>query len=124
MTTTTNHKTILKFFVKLQTTIRLFHWTTKSYSKHVAADIAYGKLDDLIDDFVESYLAHFKMSTNIIMSKISMNCRVYNDKAMLNYLIRKRDDLSAMDFKFNDLSSIRDEMITVLSKTIYLFDTQ
>ena len=37
----------------IQNQYRIFHWQTKSYSRHSAFGGVYGDLDGLIDEFVE-----------------------------------------------------------------------
>ena len=105
--------------------MRLFHWTTRTYTKHVIIDQAYEQLDSLIDNLVETYLsymsnAHMRAS----IRKVSMKCQVLTDAQLRMYLDRKRKQVSEFNFEQPDLNSIRDDILAVLSKTIYLFDNR
>jgi DNA-binding ferritin-like protein len=46
-------KTII-LLVQLQTVIKLFHWSSKSYSEHIALGELYDSLSESIDTLVES----------------------------------------------------------------------
>ena len=55
---TTNQPTadkseLVKMFLEMLTTIKLYHWNTHSYARHKATDELHEKLSDLVDEFVE-----------------------------------------------------------------------
>ena len=116
------HARILRFFIKLQTTLRLYHWTTLSYSRHLASDKLDAALLPLVDDFVETYMAiHDRPPKSL--TKISVKCSILSDDRMKAYLLRKRSELLKMKLPSKDLESIRDDIAGALNKTLYLFDT-
>ena len=50
---------LLKELLYFETQIRLYHWKTKVYSRHVASGNLYKKMDDFLDKFVEVYQGKF-----------------------------------------------------------------
>lgn len=42
--------------VQFQNQVRIYHWQTKSYARHMAFGKTYDALGDLIDSFVEIYI--------------------------------------------------------------------
>ena len=44
---------IVQVFLETLTSIRLYHWKTKSYSQHKATDQLYEELEEKVDEFVE-----------------------------------------------------------------------
>lgn len=45
---------IIVLLVQLQTVVKLFHWSSKSYSEHIALGELYDSLSESIDTLVES----------------------------------------------------------------------
>lgn len=39
--------------------LKLYHWITKSHSRHVASDELHKKISELIDAFIERFIGHF-----------------------------------------------------------------
>ena len=116
------HLHILRFFLKLQVNIRLYHWTTLSYSRHIATDKLDASLLPLVDDFVETFMAEFDRPPKHL-KKVNLSCRIASDERMKKYVARKRLELMEMSLPTKDLDSVRDEIVSALSKTLYLFDT-
>jgi hypothetical protein len=50
---------IIKFFLDLQVQLKLYHWQTTSYSRHIATDKLYEKITDLSDKFIEVYFGKY-----------------------------------------------------------------
>jgi len=50
---TVNKSTIVKSFIEILNTIKLYHWKTHSYAEHKATDELYSKLNEHIDSFVQ-----------------------------------------------------------------------
>jgi hypothetical protein len=116
------HLQILRFFLKLQVNIRLYHWTTLSYSRHIATDKLDAALLPLVDDFIETYMAEFDRPPKHL-KKVNLSCRIASDERMKKYLARKRIELVNMDLPSKDLESVRDDITSAMTKTLYLFET-
>jgi hypothetical protein len=113
------------FFMTMREQIKLYHWQTKSYSRHKATDALLDELDKHIDMYVEVYMGKHgrpKLSsrTNTIklanLSETSIQTFI---KKCINYLIKEiPKDLQQSD---TDLYNIRDEMLAQLHQLQYLF---
>jgi|TARA_B100001093_G_scaffold520118_1_gene612838 hypothetical protein len=111
----------IKFFLELQSQLKVLHWQTKSHAKHLSFGETYHKLDELIDLFVE-----------VSMGKYG-RFKLENDDRVLNINNLSDIDLVAMikvacdvicdieiDKKDTDLLSLRDDILTQVSKLSYL----
>lgn len=106
--------------------IRVYHWQTSNYARHVAAGQLYDSLSDLLDQLVESWqgkYGRFQLKGKIPTYKqISDDQAIAFLKSVRAYLINtlpgefKRGD--------TDLFNIRDEMLADVDKTLYLFTLQ
>lgn len=112
---------ILEIFLQFTAQIKLYHWQTKNYSRHKASDELFGKIQDLIDSFVETYQGSYER----IYLKKDTKIPLYNltDNDIRNYVIEFRDFLmdDLDNIKNSDLLNIRDEILATLNQTLYLF---
>ena len=114
---------ILAFF-EVQTQIKLYHWQTKQYSRHISTDKYVEKISELIDTFVEVFQG--KYGRIMLGSKNSLRLENLSDANASNYLISFKKFLEKDLPKFiqtedTDLFNIRDEMLALTNQTIYLF---
>ncbi len=105
--------------------IKLYHWQTKSYSRHKATDALLDALDKHIDSYVEIFMGKYgrpKLSsrTNTIkLGNLSESSIQTFIKKCITYLVKELPkDLSDTD---TDLFNIRDEMLGQLHQIQYLF---
>ncbi len=122
---------LVKFFFTLQHTIKLYHWATTRYSRHVASDKLHSDLLPLIDKFMEIYLA--KVGTREpVTESLTITIESLSDSQMVDTLEEavatlliigsNNDQLRTfIDEVDTDLLNIRDEMVGVINKTLYLF---
>lgn len=102
--------------------LKLYHWSTKSYPRHMASDKAHKDFQALNDQFVEVYIG--KYGRNRILSRISTkSVSVVSDKEILKHISKMIYYLSNIPLTKNDIDlyTIRDEMVAVLNQTLYLF---
>jgi hypothetical protein len=115
---------ILQHFFYYQNLIKIFHWQTRKYAQHVASDNLYSGIQTLIDQWVEVYQGKYEIM-NFKNDEVEIPLKnmdieefiVQLDKFKLfleNYLVK---DLSKND---TDLVNIRDEMLALINKTLYL----
>jgi DNA-binding ferritin-like protein len=108
--------------ITLQNQIRIFHWQTTSFSQHEAFGKTYEALNDLIDEYVETFMGLYgrvklDKTVNINLVDLSNNIDSTIDK-YIDYLQNSlTKDLSEKD---TDLMNIRDEMLGELNKLKYL----
>lgn len=106
----------------LQNQLRIFHWATDSYAEHKALGKTYDALNDLIDEYVETFMGIYgrvklDKNVNVTLVDLSDNIESTVDK-YIDYLQNSlTKDLSDKD---TDLTNIRDEMLGTLNKLKYL----
>jgi hypothetical protein len=116
----------IHFLLNLRNQIKLYHWQTRIYARHVATDSAVDKLDELIDKYVEVYMGKYgrpRLSgtdaiirlTNLTEAGVTKLVRAainYMNGPLVKHLNKETD---------TDLSSLRDEMMGSLHQLLYLF---
>ena len=105
--------------------VKLYHWQTKVYARHVASDKLFGEINSLIDQFVEVYIGKYGRPA---LAKATQTLKLDNltDATMVTYLNKwvtyLQDRLpEQIEKKDTDLLNIRDEMLGLINNTLYLF---
>jgi len=118
--------------------IKLYHWQTLSHPRHLTTDSLYGKLNDLIDKFIESLTGRMIVQNKDVKYRINLNESIIlknlhyeegNDKLgykmIMNYIsYLEGSELNSVIGQFTDLLNIRDEMLGELNKVAYLFSLE
>jgi len=124
---------ILEDMLTVQTQIRLYHWGTKVYSKHIASGELYSKIDSFLDKFVETYMGKFNggLLKGLPFKYTEMNLKVlnFNDVDIVSSLNEFKfflggvcKWLSIISSNSNsDLKNMIDELMGEVNKTLYLF---
>lgn len=112
------------FFLSFSNHIKLFHWMTISYPKHIASDKLSDKLGELLDKFVEVYIGKYKRP-KLNKKDLDININIPNDTTIINYLDNclsylYKDLMKYISDKDTDLINIRDEIVTEINQTKYL----
>ena len=114
-------------FLSFQQQVRLYHWGTKSYARHVSSGTLYEKMDTLIDTFIETMQGKLGKRQRIEYKNMTFTLSQMSDKdaaLLLHEFIQfLENDLNRFLDKVgdNDLKNIRDEMLSTLNQTLYLF---
>ncbi len=108
--------------LQIQQQLRVFHWQTKSYARHVAYGEAYSSLSDLIDSFVEVHMGKYG---RFVLAEESIEIRNLNDATLGEFLNATVNFLCSCSLQLDpkadtDLLNIRDEMLAVVNKLKYL----
>lgn len=120
---------IIKFMVRLQNVIVLYHWSTRTYSKHIASDKLYSDLQDMIDTFIEIYIAKTCASSrldSLTENGFAMRVNLCNDETFIVELDNAIATLSEEGLVgscikgIGELESVRDEMIGSIQRAKYL----
>lgn len=104
--------------------LRMMHWQTESYAAHVALGSLYDSLDELIDDFVETYSGKYgkpKLESPLSISVADIG-RI-DPESFLGEVAQFLQGKFSEEFdpsKDTDIANIRDEMIGAVNKTRYL----
>ena len=116
------HSEILVFFLTASARLKLYHWHTKSYPRHIASDSLLTSLTANIDQFVEVLLG--KLAGDRIGVDENIRLITYSDSGMVEYLREIKSSLSQIYSsveEHTDLCNILDEMVGSVNKTLYLF---
>ena len=120
-----NGGSIVTEMLTIRNQIKVYHWQTKSFARHTATDGLTGKLDELVDEFVETYMGKYgrpKVSGSIKVSNFTESGArsfVANKRKYLEVDLPKK--IKSTD---TDLLNIRDEILGELNKVLYLFSLQ
>jgi len=116
----------IHFFLQLRNQIKLYHWQTRVYARHIATDKQLEEIEERIDSFVEVYIGKYgrpKISgKNSIITLQNLTeagaCRVV--KAAIKYLqtTLTRGLNPQLD---SELITIRDDLIKDMGQLLYLF---
>jgi hypothetical protein len=116
----------IHFFLQLRNQIKLHHWQTRIYARHIATDKMLDTLDKSIDSFVEIYIGKYGRprvtgkNAEITLHNLSEPGIVRVIHAAIKYLQGPltKSLKAAAD---SDLINIRDEMTGQLNQLLYLF---
>lgn len=112
-------------FLTMREQVKIYHWQTFSYPRHVATNDLVTKLDASIDQFIEVYISKYgRPSFTGKTSTIKLHN--FKDSEMTQFV---KDAVSWLE---NDLPSklkktdtellnIRDTLVTDLNQALYLF---
>jgi hypothetical protein len=115
----------IHFFLQLRDQIKLYHWQTRVYSRHIATDNVLGKLDKSIDSYVEIYIGKYGRpiltgkNASVTIHNLTEAGAVRLVNSALKYI---QGPLSkTLKPSDTDLMNVRDEMIADLNQLLYLF---
>jgi hypothetical protein len=115
----------IHFFLQLRNQIKLYHWQTRVYSRHIATDKTLENIDTAIDTYVEVYIGKYgrpKVSgknASITLQNLSEAGATRLIIAAVKYLQGPlTKTLKAID---TDLMHVRDEIVADLNQLLYLF---
>lgn len=115
----------IHYFLQLRTQIKLYHWQTRIYARHIASDQAIEKLDKNVDSFVEIYIGKYGRprlsgaNASISLQNLTEAGASRLIKAGIKYLQGLSKVLRAATD--SDLLNLRDEMVGDLNQLLYLF---
>jgi len=115
----------IHFFMHLRNQIKLYHWQTRVYARHIATDKAVEDLDKLIDQYVEVYIGKYgRPKVNTVTGRIHLvNMSEAGATRFVRASLRYLDTVLIKHLKENDtdLINIRDELKSNLNQLLYLF---
>ena len=112
----------IHFFLQLRDQIKLYHWQTRVYARHIATDMNLTKLEKRIDSFVEVYIGKFGRPTlsgknsAIILHNLTEAGAVRTVKAAMKYIQGMHKPLQM----HTDLINILDDLLRELGQLLYL----
>lgn len=117
-------KSLIEIFLQFPSQIKLYHWQTRSYPRHKASDDLFSGIQSLIDQFVETYQGKYQRIFLRNEGKIPVYDLTDND--IIKYIgefksFLQNDIFQVISENDTDLVNIRDEMLSLLNQTLYLF---
>jgi DNA-binding ferritin-like protein len=117
-------KELIHFFLQLRNQIKLYHWQTRQYSRHMATDKTVDALDKSIDQFVEIYIGKYGRPATISGTLRFVNLTESNAekfiKGSIKYLQTNLKKILNPTTD-TDLLNIRDTITGDLNQLLYLF---
>lgn len=116
---------LVQTLIQFQVSIKILHWQTHSYARHIATDTLYTSLSANIDKFVE--ILQGKYGRVKFHKKAYIRLVNFDDKTSSTSLIKViqhwlEEALPKMiSTNDTDLLNIRDEMLASINQTSYLF---
>jgi len=113
----------IHFFLQLRDQIKLYHWQTRIYARHVATDQALDHLEKRIDSFVEVYFGKYGRprltgkNANISLLNLTEAGATRTIKAAMKYVQSIHKSLAM----HTDLTNILDDILRELGQLLYLF---
>jgi hypothetical protein len=112
---------LLEAFFSFQTALKIYHWQTKVYSRHLASDSLYTSFLVFMDKYVELYQGEFG---DLKLKNTGTYIPVTNvdDKMIIGIVKGMKQVVSnPKNRPTKDLSNICDDFLGVLNQTLYLF---
>lgn len=107
-------------FLHVTNKLKMYHWSTKSYSRHIASQNLYDSLSENIDKFMETIQGI--ENKPVLVSNQSITFTNETDDSIVLFLKQFAKWLKAiLPKKDTELSNIRDDMLNDVNKTLYLF---
>jgi DNA-binding ferritin-like protein len=115
---------IVRIFLEMLNSIKLYHWKTRSFSQHKATDELYERMNEHVDKFIEVLLG--KDQSRIRM--VEKNIHLIDSASTRDFQTRifeYREFLTDMNIYFDssrdsDLLNIRDEILGDINQFLYL----
>jgi hypothetical protein len=108
--------------MQVQCQVKIFHWQTKIYAKHIALDGLFNSIIENIDEFTETAMGKYG---RVDFSGVSYTFDNITDTGINNLIDGYIDTAIALDDKVDakkdsDLLNLRDELLGKLNQTKYL----
>ena len=119
---------IVHLMMTLRDQVKLYHWQTLQYPRHIATNDLVTKLDANIDQFVEVYIGKYgrpKLSGQTSSIRLRNHSDKEASKLLQEAVTWLTGDLGRKLKKTDtELLNIRDTIVADLNQTLYLFSFQ
>jgi hypothetical protein len=111
-------------FLFIRDQLKIYHWTTTSYARHKSSDSLVNSLTDKMDKFVE-VIQGIHSKRLVIPKKKKISLKNESDDSIIVLLENFKDWLLKTLPKYmkknTDLINIRDDILSDVNNTLYLF---
>ena len=97
------------------TNTHFFHWSTDSFSKHMALGTYYDEIVGLVDDLVEAYMGCYEKITSFPSTYHQPKEPVKYLESLQNFVADARQDLP----QDSELQNLIDEIADLINTTTY-----
>ena len=120
-----NH--IVQYLQSMYVTMKLYHWSTRSYARHMATDDFITDMLKTTDKLVETYMGRY--SRPEYPKGFSLHVKQLDDTAAVEELREygkwlKKDFTTYLKPSDTDLLTLRDELLQNLHQTLYRYSLQ
>jgi hypothetical protein len=115
--------TAIHELLQFQLLLKIYHWQTRSYPRHVASDELHTSITKNIDLIAETLQGELDKRVKFTKSCV-LNLENMNDKNIVQLLLTMKNWMDTKFVKmFNTkyLANIKDEVVTDINKCLYLF---
>jgi len=115
---------IVRIFLEMLNMVKLYHWRTRSYAQHKATDELYAKLNEQIDQFVETLMGKDESRIKMVEKRIdlidSSSTKEFKERVheYREFLIGLNDIFD--EKRDSDLFSLRDDLLVTVNQFLYL----
>lgn len=115
---------IVRIFLEMLNSIKLYHWKTRSFSQHKATDELYERMNEHVDKFIEVLLGKDQSRIRMVEKNIHLIDSV-STRDFQTRIFEYREFLTDMNIYFDssrdsDLLNIRDEILGDINQFLYL----
>ena len=115
----------LMFFLRFQNTLKMYHWMTTNYARHIASDKLEASMREKGDKFAEVFIGKYSRP-KFSKKDLSDDVLVFNDIQIVAYLNQATTYLTTDIFKYikqedTELINIRDDILSDINQAKYLF---
>ena len=116
---------IALIFIYIRDQLKLYHWMTKSYARHKSSDALVDSLSEKMDKFIETIQGIHSKRLSIPKNRNNMTFKNENDNSIIVILEQFKEwlifELPKFIKKNTDLLNIRDDILSDVNNTLYLF---
>ena len=109
---------IVRKLLQYNILLKLYHWKTKSYARHIASDQLYKHINEFTDQLVEYYQGY-----NPLIDIDNQRIFIYNinDDNVLQFITNLNKFITLLSIPDKGIIAKRDELIGIIHQTLYLF---
>jgi hypothetical protein len=110
---------LYQYLTEIRETVKLYHFQCKTYSEHKASDEFINKFDDLYDTLLEIYQGELNKRITGLSFNIKINSIISKSK-IIKYMKEFKIILIDLKNHSNDFNNIRDEILVIVNRFLYL----
>lgn len=113
-----NINVIVRNLLQYSILLKLYHWKTKMYVRHVASDQLYKHINEFTDQLVEYY-----QGRNPLINIDNQCISIYNvnDDNVISFLENLNKFITLISIANKGIIAKRDELIGFVDQALYLF---